>query len=46
MAGERDCPSALSRAPAYGVHRSAAKTLAQEKRAEQAQDLARKGKEK
>jgi len=42
-AGEGDCPSALSRAPECGVHRSAAKTLAQEKRADQAQGLARKG---
>ena len=27
MAGEVACPSALSRAPVFGVHRSAAKTL-------------------
>jgi hypothetical protein len=27
MAGEGDCPSALSRAPECGVHRSEAKTL-------------------
>ena len=43
MAGEGACPSALSRAPGCGVHRSEAKTLAQEKRADQAQGLARKG---
>ena len=43
VAGEGACPSALSRAPVYGVHRSEAKTLAQEKRTDQAQGLARKG---
>jgi hypothetical protein len=43
MAGKGGCPSALSRAPGYGVHRSEAQTLAQEKRADQAQGLARKG---
>jgi hypothetical protein len=42
VAGESACPSALSRAPGCGVHRSEAKTLAQEKRADQAQGLARK----
>jgi hypothetical protein len=42
MAAVGACPSALSRAPECGVHRSEAQTLAQEKRAEQAQDLARK----
>jgi len=42
-AREGDCPPALSRAPGSGVHRSVAKTLAQEKRADQAQGLARKG---
>jgi hypothetical protein len=43
LGGEGACPSALSRAPKCGVHRSEAKTLAQEKRTDQAQDLARKG---
>jgi len=42
MAGEGDCPSALSRAPSCGVHRSAAKNL-YKKGADQAQGLARKG---
>ena len=42
MAAEGACPPALSRAPGWGVHRSEAKTLRQEKRAEQAQGLARK----
>jgi len=43
MAGRGACPSALSRAPGSGVHRSAAKTHAQEKRTDQAQGLPRKG---
>jgi hypothetical protein len=43
VAGEGDCPLALSRAPGFGVHRSEAKSLDRRSGQDQAQGFVRKG---